>query len=364
MQRAVDVAIVGARVAGSITASLLGEAGYRVALIDATTFPSDTVSTHFFRGGGLGAVLHQLGLLEAVLALGSPPLTCEYFFTGDDPTPEVGPPQDGGPIGYSLSARRLHLDALLVDRARRTPGVEVWEGTAARGLLRGQDGRVRGLALQRGGEALEVTAELVVGADGRASPVARWVGAPIERREPAARAMYFRYLRHYRGPRGSHDGAEFSSRGDELVYAFPSDDGMTCLAASINLAAFGAFRAEPERMFASRIAEHPGIARRFADAEPVGGILASGPRDAIVREPAGPGWALVGDAGLSQDPWTGLGMDNAGVHATYLADAVDAWLGGRCTGREAMEAYRRRRDDHALEGFEYTADLGRDLSRL
>ncbi|MBA3687875.1 MAG: NAD(P)/FAD-dependent oxidoreductase [Chloroflexi bacterium] len=39
-----DVAIVGARIGGSVTAALLGEAGYRVLLIDATTFPSDTIS--------------------------------------------------------------------------------------------------------------------------------------------------------------------------------------------------------------------------------------------------------------------------------------------------------------------------------
>ncbi len=44
-----DVIIVGARVAGSIVAALLGDAGYRVLLVDRATFPSATLSTHFFR---------------------------------------------------------------------------------------------------------------------------------------------------------------------------------------------------------------------------------------------------------------------------------------------------------------------------
>jgi flavin-dependent dehydrogenase len=35
----------------------------------------------------------------------------------------------------------------------------------------------------------------------------------------------------------------------------------------------------------------------------------------------------VGDAGRHQDPWTGRGMDMAGTHATFLADAIDAWPG-------------------------------------
>jgi flavin-dependent dehydrogenase len=38
--------------------------------------------------------------------------------------------------------------------------------------------------------------------------------------------------------------------------------------------------------------------------------------------PWGPGWALVGDAAMHQDPWSGLGIDMAGVHATFLMRTV------------------------------------------
>ena len=85
----VDVLVVGARVAGSITAALLAEAGYRVLLVDRARFPSSTLSTHFFRGGRLCSVLVSLGVLDDVLALGSPPLICDYNYEGDDPTPDV-----------------------------------------------------------------------------------------------------------------------------------------------------------------------------------------------------------------------------------------------------------------------------------
>jgi flavin-dependent dehydrogenase len=46
----VDVLIVGARVAGSVLAALLGQDGRQVLVIDRATFPSGTLSTHFFRG--------------------------------------------------------------------------------------------------------------------------------------------------------------------------------------------------------------------------------------------------------------------------------------------------------------------------
>ncbi len=357
----VDVAIVGARVGGSVTGALLGEAGHRVMVVDAATFPSDTISTHFFRGAGLGSVLVRLGLLDAVLGLGSPPLICQYDFNGSDPTPRIGAPQDPGDLGYCLSVRRGPLDQLLVERARTTAGVDVWEGARARSLL-WDDERVSGLIVEYDGVSEEIRAQFVIGADGRSSAIARWLDAPVERRETATRAMYYRYVRGFRGPDGSRDGPEFSLQGDELVYAFPSDDDLTCIAVSVNLDVFPTFRRGPEAMFNERIGAHPGLATRYAAAVPHGRMLGSGPKDALVRTPAGPGWALVGDASLNQDPWTGLGMDNAGIHAVFLADAVDAWLSGRTTEDAALTRYRDRRDEHAMPGFIETAELGRDLS--
>jgi flavin-dependent dehydrogenase len=358
-----DVAIVGARVAGSVTAILLGRAGYRVALIDSTTFPSDTISTHFFRGAGLVSVLERLGLLDDVLALGSPRLTSQYSFRSDQTAPSVEGPQDPGEAGFCLSVRRRQLDQILVSLARSTPGVEMWEATTARSLLRDGD-RVTGLAVDRDGVSHALAARLVVGADGRGSSVARWVDAAEERRETAARAMYYRYVRGFRGPGGSWDGPVFSFQGDELAYAFPSDDDVTCIALSINLAAFAAFRGAAEFRFSERLSRHPGLAAAFQSSTVEGRLLGSGPKDAVARRPFGPGWALVGDAGLSQDPWTGLGMDNAGSHAVFLAEAIDDWLSERSTESHAFGAYGSRRDQHAMSGFNETAEYGRDLSVL
>jgi flavin-dependent dehydrogenase len=357
-----DAVVVGARVAGSVTAALLGGAGHRVLLVDSAHFPSDTISTHFFRGAGLVSILQRLGVLDAVLAAGSPRLTVEYSFGAGQKEPTVGPPQNPGDAGHNLSVRRSVLDHILVERARSTPGVTVMEGTTLRDLVRTDDGRVTGVHLDRGGERCSVPARIVVGADGRSSTVARLVAAPELRREAASRAMYFRYLRDFRGPDGSWDGPEFSFVGDELAYAFPSDAGITCLAISINLDGFAVFRASPEAAFAERLAAHVGMHDRFRAATTEGRMLGSGPKDAVIRAPSGPGWALVGDAAMHQDPWTGYGMDNAAIHASFLAEAIDAWLGGRTTARAAMGEYAARRDAHALEGFEFTAAQGRDLS--
>lgn len=358
-----DVAIVGARVAGSITAALLGEAGYRVVVVDSASFPSDTISTHYFRGAGLGSMLVRLDVLDAVLALGCPPLTRQYWYGGSDPTPAVDGPQDPGELGYSLSVRRRALDALLLDRARTSDHVTVRERTVARELAI-EGGRVSGIVVERDGRRETLHAALVVGADGRGSAVARWLDAPVERLEPATRALYFRYLTGFRGPDDSWDGPEFSVVGDEMAYVFPSDDDVACLAVSVNLAVFMAFRRAPEVAFDERIARHPGIAPRYRASTPISRVLGTGPKDALARRSAGPGWALVGDAAMHQDPWTGFGMDNAGRHAGFLATAIDEWLTGRSSELAAFATYQKQRDDHAMPGFDFTADHGRDLSTL
>src|SRR5262245_17044435 len=123
-----DVLIVGARVAGAIVAALLGDAGYRVLLVDRTTFPSTTLSTHYFRGSGLLAVLKRLNVLEQVLALGSPTFTHSYDYMngGEQPIIKATDPSE---VGYNLSVRRKPLDYLLIQRALATQRVELRERT-------------------------------------------------------------------------------------------------------------------------------------------------------------------------------------------------------------------------------------------
>lgn len=359
-----DALVVGARIAGATVAALLGDAGYRVLLIDRARFPSATLSTHFFRGAGLLAVLARLHLLDRVLALDAPLLEHCYYYSPETATPLVGPPQEPGTVGFDLSVRREVLDALLVQRARSVSTVETAERTSVVALL-WEGERVVGAHLVTPEGPRQVRARIVIGADGHGSFVARAVAAPLEEAEPASRAMYYQYLRGFGGPDGRKvDGAEFSQREDELAYALPSDAGVTCVALSLNLAEFAWLRLAPEKRFHERLERHSALAERVRAATPCSPVLGSGPIPNYVRVPAGPGWALVGDAGLHQDPWSGVGMDTAGVHATFLAEALLAWFGKSMPEEEALARYHRRRNDHALTGYHRTVTLARDLRQL
>jgi menaquinone-9 beta-reductase len=326
-----DAVVVGARVAGSLTAALLAQAGMRVLVVDRARFPSFTLSTHFFRGDGLVRALSAVGVLDEVLALGSPLLTCEYAYDGGSGTPEQGPPQDPGDAGYCLSVRREPLDAALVAHASRQGAhVETSMGVAEMIV---EDGRTVGVVLTNG---RRVRAALVVGADGRRSRVAEAVGAVDRERHDGRRALYYRYVEGMAGPFGPPDGPEFSQLGDELAYVFPSDRGMTCVAISVNLGEYERMRHDVSARFDELLRRHRGLWGRYENSRRASRLLGSGPQPDFVRQAAGAGWALVGDSTIHQDPWSGVGMDSAGVSALVLSECVMAagdagrWhLGGR-----------------------------------
>jgi len=359
-----DVLVIGARVAGATVAALLGDAGQRVLLVDRSTFPSPTLSTHYFRGGRGVSVLKRLGVLDAVLALGCPPLTCEYRFLNGAREPRIGPAQEPGEVGYCLSVRRAPLDDILVRRATASGCVQLLQGSDARELLV-VDGRAVGARLVTPRGQAVVRARCVIGADGRQSFVARAVNATLQETEEAHRGIYYGYVRDFVGPTGgAPDGPEFHMPGDEIAYVFPSDGGVTCLALSVNLTDYAWLRQRPQEHFRERIADHPGLAQRFLAARWVDRLYGCGPTRNYVRVPAGPGWALVGDAGMHQDPWSGHGIDKAMVHATFLADALLSWFTGAVDEQEALTTFHRRRDADGLETYRRTTALSRDLRQL
>jgi menaquinone-9 beta-reductase len=363
MLREYDVIVIGARVAGATLAAILGDAGYRVLLVDRANFPSPTLSTHFFRGNGMVGVLQQLGVLPQVLALGAPPLTCQYRYENGSDQAILEPPQEPGEIGFCLSVRREPLDYLLLQRATATGRVAFALQTRLVALL-WEGSRVVGVRLATNEGAQDIRAKIVVGADGRNSFVAKAVEAALEETEPGHRALYYCYLQDfpnlYDAPANA---AEFSWMEDEVAYLFPSDAGVTCVALSVNRSGFAWMKQALEARFRQRIAQHRGIASRFAKATPISQVLGLGPFPNYVRVPVGEGWALVGDAGIHQNPWSGRGMDAAGVHATFLAEAIDACLTNNMPEAAALARYHQRRNEHGLAGYRETVRLSRDLQQ-
>ena len=84
MGKAFDVIIVGGRVAGSTLAALLGAGGLNVLLLERTTFPSDTLSTHVIYGDSFG-VWERIGAWSAIERLGNAKLWGISWIRDDKP---------------------------------------------------------------------------------------------------------------------------------------------------------------------------------------------------------------------------------------------------------------------------------------
>jgi 2-polyprenyl-6-methoxyphenol hydroxylase-like FAD-dependent oxidoreductase len=347
MTTSFDAIVVGARCGGSTTAMLLARRGYRVLLVDRATFPSDTLSTNVIHARGV-ALLAKWGLLDRVVGSGCPPLTHYRFDFGPVVIDGTTRPVDGHTLGYA--PRRIVLDQILLDGAREA-GVEVREAFNMDGLLT-EDGAVTGIRGHAGeGGPEELRARIVIGADGRNSHVARLAGATMYHEKPRLQYGYFTYFRDL-----PTDGMQAYIRPDRAFGVMPSNDGLTLVVIGWPYAEAAALKADVEGNFFATLDLVPEFAERVRGATRVEPFL-GGAVPHFFRTPSGPGWALVGDAGVTRDPITAQGISCAFEDAERCTTAVDAWLRGTATYEEAMGAWHAARDAACLPMYEFTAQM-------
>ena len=195
-------------------------------------------------------------------------------------------------------------------------------------------------------------AERVIGADGRASAIARLLG--LEKREPLAGEIGFLFA-YWRGVPPSPAFHLHINEVKTLTWSNCQDD-VSILAVS-GPGDFTHGSAEQRR---ARLVESLG---EFPESFDVGWLeqaeLVSDVRVApesmmrgFFREAAGPGWVLVGDAGHFKHPGTAQGISDAIEQSLHVADAL--------TGDDPeLEGYGRWRDERAAEHYEWSFAFGR-----
>jgi 2-polyprenyl-6-methoxyphenol hydroxylase-like FAD-dependent oxidoreductase len=340
-----DAIVVGARCAGSPTAMLLARAGHRVLLVDRARFPSDTLSTHYIHQNGV-AYLQRWGLVPQIAAAGAPGIRNYTLDVG--PFALHGAPPPIGDVANAYSLRRSVLDKILVDAAADA-GAEVREGFPVDGLVT-VGNRVTGIHSR--GRTEE--AQIVIGADGLNSLVARAVGARTYNDMGTLTCAYYTYWSDL-----EMDGVELYLRPDRTIVAAPTSDGRVVTIVFWPHAEFGAVRADIEGSFLEAIALAPSLAERVRRATRTDRFRGSGQLPNLYRRPHGDGWALVGDAGHHKDPILALGISDAFRDAELLADAIDAGLTGRTPLAAALASYEQRRNELSAAGFHATVDFAR-----
>lgn len=351
MAQEYDAIIVGARVAGAATAALLAEQGARVLLLDRATFPAPTVSCPVFFGNSL-ALFERIGVLDAVEAIGAPRIT-RYGnrSPGADLVTRL-PPSHGRDYAYAI--RRDVLDTVVLRRVAEHENVAVREGFSVTGLLWGA-GQVAGVrGRQNGGPEEAIYARAVIGADGKRSLVARLADAEMYRSLPGATCIFYAYYRNFAmlGEPSAIVYADGARTRGALV--FDADAGLTVVSVGLPAEEFDAARRDAEGTLERVWRSFPELAARGRGAERATPVMGQGPVPSYYRQPYGPGWALVGDAGHYIDPITGQGINNALRSAELFSQA---W--GRAQGRagwqRAMAAFHRQRDEETLPMYNLTS---------
>jgi len=356
-----DAIVVGARVAGASTAMLLARQGFRVLLVDRRRPGTDTLSTHALMRGGV-LQLKRWGLLDALIEAGTPPVRRTVMHYGD--IVEAIPIKLKGGVDALFAPRRTVLDSILVDAAIES-GVDVRFGVSVTGLLKDETGRITGVAGRNGAGSFEARATMVVGADGVSSLVARQTGARVYKTGESSSAIVYGYWPNV----GAKDTYEFFYRPGASAGFIPTNDGLVNVWVGTPTTRFLADgRSGLETEF-YRILEQaaPEAAKRVRSARRSTPLRSFPGTPGFLRQPWGPGWALVGDAGHFKDPLSTHGMTAAMRDSELLARAIGSTLRGELPEREALESYRLTRDHYStglLEISDRVASYQWDLHEL
>ena len=335
-----QVIVVGAGPGGSSTAWHLARRGIDVLVLDRARFPRDKPCAEYLSPEA-SRLLDTMGALGACEGAGAAQLT---GMTVRAPNGAVLRGDFAAAHGFrgfrdrGLALRRTVLDGILLERAT-TAGANVAEEERVTGLVRNARGAVVGVeVLDARGQAAERRADIVVGADGLRSVVARRLGLARARRRPRRIAM----IAHYRGVAEMGSYGEMHVERDGYVGLADVGGGLTNVAVVAPAARVKRAAQAPAAFFDAWLAAHPHVGARLAGAERVDAVRATGPFAHHARRAWARGAALVGDAADFYDPFTGEGIYAALRGGELVAPHIAA----------ALEARSPRDADAALAAYD------------
>ena len=330
-----DAVVIGARCAGAATALLLARSGAKVLVVDRQAYGSDTLSTHALMRGAV-LQLTRWGLMPGIMAAGTPPIRATTFQYGTEAIRVAIKSEHGVEALYA--PRRTVLDRILVDAARAA-GAEVRHGVVLSGLQFASNGRVSGVSLQgAGGSCMTARADIVIGADGRQSTVARLVNATSCAEGQNASGVVFGYYESL-----ARNGSHWYFAKNAAAGVIPTNSGH-CVFAAVPASRFAAtFGGNVMRGFLEVLeANCPDLRAEAESGTLISRLRGFGGARGHLRQCHGAGWALVGDAGYFKDPLTAHGISDALRDADLLSRAI---IHG---GPHALDTYQQHRDALSL----------------
>ncbi len=251
---------------------------------------------------------------------------------------------EGPGPGAAYAPRRYLLDAILAGAARDA-GADLRYRCTVLDLVH-SGARVTGVRYRdASGAVVTARCDLVVGADGMRSMVARLVGAREYATHEKLSCAYYTYW--------SGVPAVFAQyqRDGQWVGTIPTNDDQVLIAAYFRQRQFDRIRGNAGAAYLDNIRDTaPEVFERLASGTRTDRLYGTGDQRNFLRDPAGPGWALVGDAGHHKDSLTARGITDAFLQAQLLAD---------CLQGNGITAYARDRDSVLTANYQATLAVAR-----
>jgi 2-polyprenyl-6-methoxyphenol hydroxylase-like FAD-dependent oxidoreductase len=334
--------VVGGGIAGASLAFALAKAGADVLVLEASLAFEDRVRGESMQPWGV-AEARELGIEEVLLAAGAhlSPVWKQYVEGGAEPRDIPMSIMVPG-IGGSLNLRHPDACQAILDAAAGA-GAQVQRGVRDVKLSPGPPVTV---AYRVDDDRHEVTGDLVVGADGRASTVRKQAGIRLER-DKAISYIAGLLLDGLDDVPDDHDA--LVSEGDLYLILFHQGGGrarsyiVTGLSGKRRFAGAGS---TSRFLAAASMSTYPWSSALSA-ATPAGPCATYAGDDTWTATPYATGIALIGDAAGYNDPIIGQGLSIALRDARTVRDLVLATARGpidfRPYGEERIERMRRLR---------------------
>ena len=327
-----DAIVCGGGPAGSTFATILAQAGRRVALFEREKFPRFHIGESLLPWNV--PLLERIGALGKVRTAGTQvKYGARFYHQGTDRTRPVRF-ADGMEVGHpsAFQVKRGDFDKLLLDHAREAGAIVFEEAKVEDVLWEGAQGsRARGVRVRLPGETQprDVTARFVADATGRDALLSRKLGG--HRRDPqldrSAAFAHFDTFNRAEGPTGGD--IIIITTPDGWWWMIPFSDGSVSVGIVMPSQRFKKRTGSVDDLFLASLASAPEVRHHLGPGKRTTEIFAIADYSYCASTIVGDGFCLIGDAACFLDPVFSTGVLLAMSAGEMAGKQVDAALAAK-----------------------------------
>ena len=350
MSHIYDLIIVGGGVGGSALAAVMAGSGARVLILEAEETFRDRVRGEALMPWGV-AEARLLGLGPILESASGNPLYYWDSYQGPERSGHRDLTRTTQVKEPAIAFYHPSLQTSLLQFAENS-GAEVWQSARAKGVSPANESSPSVVSAERAGSAFQLSARMVVGADGRGSPTRGWAGFNLKR-DPEQNLVSGVLMD---GVALSDDAthAWLDTEKGHFILNFPQGQGRARVYLCYAAGSAKRYGGPGDVSLVLQECVASGVpAEVYEKATPAGPLATFDGRTTLAESAYRNGVALIGDAAANTDPTWGQGLSMALRDARVLKEQLAANHDWDAAGR----AYSEARLDyfnvvHAMENWQ------------